>query len=52
MIKQYMQVTKTGIIFGNMISVIVGFLLAAKGRIDYTLFFSTLVGESLVVESG
>ena len=35
MIKQYLQVTKPGIIFGNLISVIGGFLLAAKGNIDF-----------------
>ncbi|GBU12136.1 protoheme IX farnesyltransferase [Enterobacterales bacterium] len=52
MIKQYLQVTKPGIIFGNLISVIGGFLLAAKGSIDFPLFLSTLVGVSLVVASG
>ncbi|WP_409310156.1 heme o synthase [Pectobacterium sp. B1J-3] len=52
MIKQYLQVTKPGIIFGNLISVIGGFLLAAQGSIDYPLFLATLVGVSLVVASG
>ncbi|CAQ85519.1 MULTISPECIES: heme o synthase [Photorhabdus] len=52
MIKQYLQVTKPGIIFGNLISVIGGFLLASKGVIDYPLFLSTLLGVSLVVASG
>ena len=52
MFKQYLQVTKPGIIFGNLISVIGGFLLASKGRIDYPLFIYTLVGVSLVVASG
>lgn len=52
MIKQYLQVTKPGIIFGNLISVIGGFLLAAKGHIDYALFGFTLLGVSLVVASG
>ncbi|MBJ7221826.1 MULTISPECIES: heme o synthase [unclassified Brenneria] len=52
MIKQYLQVTKPGIIFGNLISVIGGFLLAAQGSIDYVLFLATLVGVSLVVASG
>ncbi|WJY17275.1 heme o synthase [Pectobacteriaceae bacterium CE90] len=52
MIKQYLQVTKPGIIFGNLISVIGGFLLAAKGVIDYPLFAATLIGVSLVVASG
>ncbi|MEQ9887043.1 heme o synthase [Pectobacterium zantedeschiae] len=52
MIKQYLQVTKPGIIFGNLISVIGGFLLAAQGHIDYPLFLATLLGVSLVVASG
>ncbi len=52
MIKQYLQVTKPGIIFGNLISVIGGFLLAAKGHIDYSLFGFSLLGVSLVVASG
>lgn len=52
MFKQYLQVTKPGIIFGNLISVIGGFLLASKGTIDYPLFIATLLGVSLVVASG
>lgn len=52
MIKQYLQVTKPGIIFGNLISVVGGFLLASKGVIDYPLFLATLFGVSLVVASG
>ena len=52
MFKQYLQVTKPGIIFGNLISVIGGFLLASKGHIDYPLFVWTLLGVSLVVASG
>lgn len=52
MIKQYLQVTKPGIIFGNLISVVGGFLLASKGSINYTLFLTSMVGVSLVVASG
>ncbi len=52
MIKPYLQVTKPGIICGNLISVIGGFLLASKGIIDYLLFFTTLTGVSLVIASG
>lgn len=50
--KKYIQVTKPGIIFGNLISVVGGFLLAAKGNIDGLLFIATIVGVSLVVASG
>ncbi|MGP1959594.1 MAG: heme o synthase [Arsenophonus sp. NC-TX2-MAG3] len=50
--KQYLLVTKPGIVFGNLISIIGGFMLAAKGIIDYPLFIATLLGVSLVVASG
>jgi protoheme IX farnesyltransferase len=52
MIKKYLQVTKPGIIFGNLISVVGGFLLASKGSIDFPLFLAAFVGVSLVVASG
>jgi len=52
MMKQYLQVTKPGIIFGNLISVIGGFLLASRGSLDLPLFILTMVGVSLVVASG
>ncbi|MFP3029084.1 MAG: heme o synthase [Arsenophonus sp.] len=52
MMKQYLLVTKPGIILGNLISVIGGFLLASKGIIDYQLFIATLLGVSLVIASG
>jgi protoheme IX farnesyltransferase len=51
-IKKYLLVTKPGIIFGNLISVAGGFFLASKGRIDFVLLLSTLIGMSLVVASG
>ena len=52
MFKQYLQVTKPGIIFGNLISVIGGFLPASKGSIDYPLVIYTPVGVSPFVASG
>lgn len=52
MIKQYLQVTKPGIVFGNLISVIGGFSLAAKGQVNYALFLATLAGVSLIIASG
>lgn len=52
MFKSYLQVTKPGIIVGNLISVVGGFLLASKGNVDYVLFGFTLLGVSLVVASG
>lgn len=52
MIKHYFQVTKPGIIMGNLISVAGGFFLAAHGNIDWTLMIATVTGLSLVVASG
>ncbi len=53
MFKQYLERTVPGIIFGNLISVIGGFLLGLKGAASIIpLFIYTLVGVSLVVASG
>jgi protoheme IX farnesyltransferase len=51
-IKNYLLVTKPGIVFGNLISSAGGFFLASKGRIDMDVLLSTLMGMSLVVASG
>ena len=51
-LRGYVQVTKPGIIMGNLISVAGGFLLAAQGNVDLTLMFATMIGLSLVVASG
>ena len=52
MIKQYLLVTKPGIIFGNLVSVIGGFLMASKGSLDLHMFLATITGVSLVIASG
>jgi len=52
MFKRYLQVTKPGIIMGNLISVAGGFFLASRGEIDWTLMLATVIGLSLVVASG
>ncbi|MGM8849056.1 heme o synthase [Salinicola halophyticus] len=44
--------TKPGIIFGNLVTVIGGYFLAAGGRFDLWLFLATVLGTSLVVASG
>jgi heme o synthase len=51
-IKNYLQVAKPGIIFGNLITAAGGFFLAAKGHIDFGLLLSAVGGISLVVASG
>lgn len=52
MIKDYYFITKPGIIGGNAITVVAGFLLASRGDINWLLLFVTLAGLSLVVASG
>ncbi len=44
--------TKPGIIYGNAITVIAGFLLASKGSVNFMLLFTTIIGISLVIASG
>jgi protoheme IX farnesyltransferase len=52
MIKNYIFVTKPGLIFGNLITAAGGFLLASKGCIDIARLLGTVTGISLVVASG
>lgn len=51
-VKHFIQITKPGIIFGNVLSVAGGFFLAAQGHVDFALFLAVVVGTSLVVASG
>jgi len=52
MFKTYYQLTKPGIIYGNAITAMAGFFLAANGDINFKLFFSMLIGLSLVIAAG
>ncbi|MEQ7917943.1 heme o synthase [Xanthomonas sp. WHRI 1810A] len=51
-LKHFIQITKPGIIFGNVLSVAGGFFLASKGHVDVGLFLAAMIGTSLVVASG
>ena len=46
------RLTKPGIIYGNDIAVIGGFLLASRWRIDVFLLVATLLGISFIMASG
>jgi protoheme IX farnesyltransferase len=48
----YYTLTKPGIIRGNAITAAAGFLLAARGQIDFSRFVAMLAGLSLVIASG
>ena len=52
MFKKYLFLTKPGILFGNFITTLGGFFLAAQGSIDCLLLLLTLIGTTLVVASG
>ena len=52
MFKQYLFLTKPGILFGNLVTTLGGLFLAAQGRVDLPLFFLTILGTTLVVASG
>lgn len=51
MFRTYVQLTKPGIIIGNIITAAAGFLLASKGHVNLPLLVATLVGTSLVIGS-
>ena len=52
MLKKYLFLTKPGILFGNFITTLGGFFLAAQGSIDRLLLLLTLIGTTFVVASG
>ena len=47
----YYLLTKPGIIFGNLVTLAAGFLLASKGSFDYALFLTTLLGLTFIMAS-
>lgn len=49
--KDYYYLTKPGIIYGNLLPTIAGFLLASRWHIKLVLFISTILGISLVIGS-
>ncbi len=51
-IKDYLLVTKPGIVFANLISAAGGFFLASKGRVDIPVLLWSIIGISLVIASG
>lgn len=52
MLKTYYNLTKPGIIYGNVLTAIAGFLLAAHTDIDVWLLLATVAGAWLVIASG
>jgi protoheme IX farnesyltransferase len=50
--KDYVSLTKPGIIRGNLLTALAGFLLASKGNVHFTLLFYTLLGVALLIACG
>lgn len=50
--KEYLSLTKPGIIMGNAITAVSGFILASKGHFHLGLFLAALIGLSLIIASG
>lgn len=50
-IKEYYNLTKPGIVRGNLITAAAGFLLASAGEIDWLLLLSVLVSIALIIAS-
>lgn len=50
-IKRYYVLAKPGIVYGNAISALAGFLLASNGQVDFTLLSGMLLGVCLSIGS-
>lgn len=48
-IKVYYQLTKPGVLFGNVLTAGAGYFLAARGDIDWLVFVAMIVGTTLVI---
>lgn len=50
-LKTYFSLTKPGVLFGNVITSVAGFLLASRNHFDLALFLAMLIGMTLVIAS-
>lgn len=51
MFRCFLELCKPGIVIGNIISIMGSFLFASHSKIDFLLFFNTILGTSLVIAS-
>lgn len=49
MLKAYYYLTKPGIIYGNILTLIAGYLYGSKWQIDYQVLIFSLLGTSLII---
>ena len=50
-INTYYQLTKPGVLYGNVLTAVAGFFLAAAGSVDWVVFVAMLIGQTLVIAS-
>src|SRR3954470_7592741 len=50
-VKTYYSLTKPGVLYGNALTTVAGFLLASKGHVDFILFLAVCVGSTLIIAS-
>lgn len=48
-LRDYIRLTKPGVLAGNVITAVAGFFLAAAGQVDWLVFGAMLVGITLVI---
>lgn len=51
LVKTYYSLTKPGVLYGNALTTVAGFLLASKGHIDFLLFLAVCSGSTLIIAS-
>lgn len=51
MVRTYLRLAKPGVMLGNLITTVAGFLFAANGHVDLKLFLATIIGTGLVISS-
>jgi len=51
MLKNYYQLTKPGVLYGNALTTVAGFLLASRGDIKTGLLLATTAGSTLIIAS-
>lgn len=50
-VKRYYQLTKPGVLYGNVLTVVAGFLLASRGDVSIGLLAAVLTGSTLIIAS-
>ncbi len=51
MFNKYYQLTKPGVLYGNALTTVAGFLMASNGGFDTALFLATVFGSTLIIAS-